>query len=277
MTVRIVTDSTADIPPTLATELGIVVVPLTVHFGDRVFRDGVDLDAAGFLEQLASNPALPHTAQPSPAEFAAVYGNLLTAGDEIVSVHISAKLSGTMNSALLARQECGAPERVTIIDSQTTSMALGLVTIAAARAARSGAAREAIAAQVAADLDRSRLLLFVDTMEFLQRGGRIGRAAAFLGGLLSVKPMITLQNGEVHPLERVRTRSRAIERLWSWAAEHPAVRQFCVLHIGSEAGAAGLFQRLSERFPQAEGYTAPVGPVVGTHVGPGALGITLLA
>ena len=277
MTVRIVTDSTADIPPEVATALGITVVPLTVHFGDTVYHDGVDLDAEGFLVALAANKSLPHTAQPSPAAFVEVYTRLLDQGHDVISIHLSGKLSGTINSAQLARQQMPAPDRVTIVDSLWTSMALGLLVIRAATAAQRGDEPAGILREVAGQLERLHLLLFVDTMEYLQRGGRIGRAAAFLGGLLSVKPLITLRGGEVHPIERVRTRSRAIERLYLWAAEFPAVSDFSVLHISSFDDAKALFDRIQRRFPDATGYVTSVGPVVGTHVGPGALGVALSA
>ncbi len=277
MSVKIVTDSTADIPAEVVQALGITVVPLTVHFGDKVYRDGVDIDAERFLAALATSRALPHTAQPPPGAFVEVYRALLDQGHDIISIHLSSKLSGTINSALLARQEAGATERITVVDSLWTSMALGLVVISAAIAAQQGDEPPQILRLVDERLQKLHLLLFVDTMEYLQRGGRIGRAAAFLGGLLSVKPMITLQEGEVHPIERVRTRSRAIERLWLWASEFPSVSDFCVLHISSLEDAKALFDRIQQRFPTAKGYVASVGPVVGTHVGPGAVGVALCA
>lgn len=276
MSVRIVTDSTADIPPALATELGIAVVPLTVLFGEESYRDGVDLDAPSFLEKLAASPTLPRTAQPSPAAFSQVYQELAGPGVEIVSIHLSAKLSGTLNSALIARREMGDPAEITVVDSQWTSMCLGIIVLRAARAAQAGASRDEVLSITEEDIQQMHLLLFCDTLEYLQKGGRIGRAAAFVGGLLSVKPMITLQQGEVHPVERLRTRHRALERLWEWADAFSSAREYCVLHSASLEDAQSMHTRLMERFPQAVSHLAQVGPVIATHIGPGAVGIALL-
>lgn len=277
MAVRIVTDSTADIPQALAAELGISVVPLTVHFGEEAYQDGVDLDAAAFLAKLATSPVLPRTAQPSPEAFGRIYRELVGQRDEVVSIHISGKLSGTLNSALIARQELSDPEVVTVVDSLWTSMAQGIVVANAARVAQQSGTREEVLRAVQEAIPRMHLLLFCDTLEYLQKGGRIGRAAAFLGGLLNVKPMITLRDGEVHPVERVRTRNRALERLWEWAQGFSSVQEFCVLHSASLEDAQALHLRMVERFPRAIAHLASVGPVIATHIGPGAVGIAFLS
>ena len=276
MAVRIVTDSTADIPSSIASELGVIVVPLTVHFGDEVYRDGIDLEADSFLAKLTSSSVLPHTAQPSPAAFAQVYQPLLDQGDQVLSIHISAKISGTTNSALLARQEVGGLDRIQIIDSKWTSMALGIVVRKAAHAAQQGGSPDEVLRTTEEAIQGMQLLLFCDTLEYLQKGGRIGKAAAFLGGLLNVKPLLTLQDGEVRPVERVRTRQRALERLWDWAQDFPALQEFCVLHCGCLDDAQTLQSLLAQRFPQARSQMTSIGPVIGTHLGPGAVGIALL-
>lgn len=273
MPVQVVTDSTADLPRELVESERIAVVPLTVRFGTEEFRDGIDITPDVFLQKLESSAVLPTTAQPSPKAFEAVYQEVLRRGEGAVSIHISGKLSGTMNSARLARQELGDPKGIAIVDSQWTSMALGLIVLAAAREAARGTGRDEVVATARSAMRRVRLLLFVDTLEYLQRGGRIGKAQAFLGGLLSVKPLITLRDGEVYPEERVRTRSRALERLRAWAAGLGDIEEFCALHIDSPGDAEALKGHLQSRFPRASGHMTPVGPVIAAHVGPGAVGI----
>ena len=276
MAVHVVTDSTADIPHSLAEELGISVVPLTVHFGDEVYRDGVDIEAESFLQKLISSPVLPHTSQPSPEVFSQVYSQLLANGDAVVSIHVSAKLSGTLNSALVAQQGLDSPERVTLVDSRWTSMALGIIVLNAARAAQQGGTQEEVSRVAQDAMGKMHLLFFCDTLEYLQKGGRIGKAQAFLGGLLEVKPLITIRDGEVFPVERVRTRGRALERLRQWGEEFTPIREFCVLHAGSEADALALHSHLAARFPQAISHFGHIGAVVATHAGPGLVGLAVL-
>ena len=276
MPVQVVTDSTADLPRELVESQGIAVVPLTVRFGTEEFRDGVDITPEAFLHKLESSPLLPTTAQPSPKTFEGVYQEILTRGQDAVSIHISAKLSGTMNSARLARQELGDPPGIAIVDSQWTSMALGLIVLAAGREAARGAGWDDVVTATRSAMRRVRLLLFVDTLEYLQRGGRIGKAQAFLGGLLSVKPLITLKDGEVYPEERVRTRSRALERLRSWADGLGDIEEFCALHIDSPGDAEALRQHVQGRHRTAQAHITPVGPVIASHVGPGAVGLAAL-
>ncbi len=276
MAVRIVTDSTADIPPALAQELGISVVPLTIFFGEESFLDGVELDASTFMTKLTSSAALPRTTQPSPAAFSEVYQAILAEGHQICSIHISAKLSGTYQSASLARDESGKPDDVAIVDSGWTSMALGFIAIRAARAAREGASLQEVV-QITEDMQSGvDLILFCDTLEYLQRGGRIGRAAALFGGLLKVKPILTLRDGVVAPVERVRTRSRALDNLWNWAQSFPQLQEYCVLYSGASDDAEALHQRIQAHFPQATAHLAPTGPIIATHLGPDAMGIVVV-
>lgn len=275
MAVRLVTDSTANLPEDICRAMDITVVPLTVFFGEQGYREGIDLDSAAFFAKLAQAPALPRTAQPAPADFTAVYDRLLAEGHDVLSVHISAALSGTYNSAVLGRAECSAPQRVTVLDSRSTAMCMGIAVIEGARAARAGQGLSEVAAAVRAALGRTELLLFVDTLEYLQRGGRIGAARALLGGLLSVKPLLTLREGTVQPAGQVRTRARALERLRQWAAAHDQVRAFCVLHTQSPADAQVLYEELRARHPTADAYLTEAGPVIATHVGPGGVGLVL--
>jgi DegV family protein with EDD domain len=244
-------------------------------FGETAYRDGIDLDSSTFFAKLKQAETLPRTAQPSPAAFTEVYDALLAEGHTVLSVHVSSALSGTYNSALLGREATLRPEGVVVLDSRWTSMSLGLAVIAGARTAAAGGSLDEVQAAVQGVLATVDLLLFVDTLEYLQRGGRIGAARAFLGSLLSIKPLITLRDGVVEPAGQVRTRARALERLRQWAGEHSGVRGFSVLHTASLADAEALFADVQQRFPQAEGYLVECGPVVATHVGPGGVGLTL--
>lgn len=273
MAVKIVTDSTADLPSAIAAELGIAVVPLTVHFGEEVLRDGVDITAAEFLARLTADSSIhPRTSQPPPEAFKEVYSALLAAGHHVVSIHVATKLSGTMNSALVARQELQAEDRITVIDSTWATMTLGLVTINAAKAARAGKSVQQIVQVSREVMATLHLIFFCDTLEYLQRGGRIGRAQAFVGGLLSIKPILSLRDGEIHPVERVRTRGRALERLRELAVSFGVAKEFCVLHSGSPQDAQSLFDFLGQRYPNATPYFGDLGPVITTHVGPGVVG-----
>jgi len=205
-----------------------------------------------------------------------VYQEVLSRGQEVVSIHISGKLSGTLNSARLARKTLGDPPAIAIVDSQWASMALGLIVLSAARTAAGGASRDEVVAAARSAASRARLLLFCETLEYLQKGGRIGRAAAFLGGLLNVRPLITVREGEVFPESRVRTRTAALDRLRSWATGLGPLESYALLHIDAATDAAGLRAELQAYAPAAESYLTAVGPVVATHVGPGAVGIAAL-
>lgn len=273
--VRIVVDSTADIPPALAAELGIAVVPLTVRFGEESFRDGIDLTPAQFMARLTAGGALPTTAQPSPGDFLAVYRPLVTTGASVISLHLSSKLSGTYSSALVAARELAdAGARVDVVDSGTITLACGLVALEAARAARDGADHDATLALIADLLQRTHLVAVLDTLEYLQRGGRIGRARALLGSLLSIKPMITVADGVVTPLEQVRTRQRAlartVERIAALAERDPL--RLAILHAADEASAAELRERAAAVVPIDRIIVAEVGPVIATYTGPRAFG-----
>jgi DegV family protein with EDD domain len=278
-TVRIVVDSTADIPPALVAELGIVVVPLTVHFGAEHFRDGVDLTPAEFIRRLTTSSVMPTTAQPAPTAFTAAYQPLLASGASIISLHISASLSGTYNSAVLAAQELtGTGARIDVVDSRTAAMACGLVAVAAARAARAGATHEAVLAQVRTHLQHIHLFFALDTLEYLQRGGRIGRARALVGSLLSIKPVLTVTDGVVTPLEQARTRQKAIARVIerSRALAERGIEALAVLHSADPETASGLRTALADLVPADRLLVAEIGAVVATYTGPRAAGVAAL-
>lgn len=274
MTVHIVTDSTSDIPHDLAEELHITVVPLTITFGTESFRDGLDLSADEFYARLQESKHLPTTSQPPPALFEYAYKHLASQGD-VVSVHISQKFSGTVETARAAAREV-APDRVSIVDTGSASMGLGLCVLATARAARDGGSREECAAVAASVASRLRIGVAFETLEYLRRGGRIGRATAFLGGLLHLKPILTVKDGETHPVTRVRSRAKALDALFSLCAAGD-VTAVAVLHTTTPVDAEALVERVRQAVPRASVITGRFGPVLGVHGGPGMLGLAAIA
>lgn len=277
MAVRIVTDSTADLPPWLAQELAISIVPLSVIFGDEVYREGVDITHDAFYEKLVQGRVLPTTSAPSVGDFLAVYERLLEEKAEIVSIHLSSKLSATYNNACQAAQMlAGRGARIEVIDSRLITMGMSFVVLEAARAARSGASVGEIRELVERMVPRVHIVFVVDTLEYLRRGGRIGRARAFLGTLLRVKPILSLRDGEVHPEERVRTKAHALERLAQIAASYPNVQQAAVGYSTNPQDAEELKRRLAVHAPHLEVFLTRVGPVIGVHTGPGVLGLGVL-
>jgi len=270
--VAIVTDSTADLPPQLASGRSITVVPLTLNFEGEALLDGVDIRPDEFYRRLPSAGKHPTTSQPSAGRFAEAYSSLLAEHDAVVSIHISEKLSGTYESARQA-SEMTDPKRVRVVDSENVSMSLGLLTLAAAALASSGQGAEAIEAKMLEMRDHLRTYFSVATLEFLRRGGRIGNASALLGSVLQVKPVLCIRDGLVTPLERVRTFDRALNRIVDLTREVDRGHGVCVIvgHAGAEADAeriAGELESISETL-----MIQPLGPVVGAHAGPGVVGV----
>ena len=263
MAVRVVTDSTADLPEALARELGITVVPLNVHFGDETLRDGVDIAPDEFYRRLVASPRPPTTSQPSVGLFLDTYSKLLDQGDEIVSIHVSSLVSGTHNSAIQAVQELGPGRPIAVVDSLQASLSLGLPAIAAARAAQSGAGLDEVRSVAEGASSRARLFGLLETLEYLQRGGRIGRAQAWVGTLLRIKPLLTIEDGVAHPLERVRTRSKGVERLGALVRELAPLDDLAVLHADTPDDAAALAERVAESLPGRALTLSQFGPVMG--------------
>ena len=217
MTVRVVTDSSCDLPAELVQELGITVVPLYVRFGEEVYRDRVDISEDEFYRRLQHDPIHPSTIQPAPQDFANVYQQLLPEAAGIVSIHISSKLSGTCNSALQGKEMVEKSCPIEVIDSRTLTMALGMICIMAARLANMGKGLEEVVTEVKQAVSATHLLGLFDTLEYVRKGGRIGRAAALLGSILNVKPLLSLEDGETVGAGRSRTRSKGIDRLVDFA------------------------------------------------------------
>jgi DegV family protein with EDD domain len=270
--VAIVTDSTADLPPELAAARSVTVVPLTLNLDGKSLLDGVDITPAEFYRKLPGATAHPTTSQPSPGRFAETYAALLSNHDAIVSIHISEKLSGTVASARQAA-DMTDPKRIHVIDSELVSMSLGLVTLAASAMAGRDAEPQAIEAKILAMRPLVQTYFSVATLEFLRRGGRIGRASALLGSVLQVKPVLCIRDGLVTPLERVRTFERALSRIVELTREVDRGKGVCIIvgHAGAEVDAERVSRELE---PIAETLMIqPLGPVVGAHAGPGVVGV----
>lgn len=278
MTVRIVTDSSGDLPLALAAEMGITVVPAIVRFGEEPFLDGVEIDHDTFYRRLQEERVFPTTSQPSPGQFAEAYDRLAPEADAIVSLHLSSRLSGTFNSAVQGAKASGAACPVEVVDSRSTSLGLGLIALEAARLARSGASLEAVLAATRGWIPGSRLTAALDTLEFLAKGGRIGKARALLGGLLGIKPILGMVDGEVAPVDRVRGGRAAHPRILEIL--HKRVdRQRPVIagigHANAPVWADRLRALVRDQFQVAELIQTEVGPVVGANVGPGVVGVCL--
>ncbi len=276
MTVRIVTDSTADLMPEEAAALGVTVVPLNVYFGDETLRDGVDIDPTTFYERLATAKELPRTSQPSVERFKAAYEELAKETNEIVSIHLSSRLSGTMNSASVAREEVSHELHIELIDTYTVSLALGAIVTDAAVAANAGASMAEVIDVARRTMDRVSVAIVVDTLEYLQRGGRIGRAAALAGTLLSVKPILSIRDGEVAPVERVRTINGALRRLVELVIAMGPIERLGVVDGDSVNNASEVARQLAAHYPDLTIDRGELGPVVGTHGGPGVVGVGVL-
>jgi len=270
--VAIVTDSTADLPALLVKARGITVVPLTLNFEGRSLLDGVEIRPSEFYRKLPNATTHPTTSQPSPGRFAEAYADLLNDHSEVVSIHISEKLSGTYASAVQGAEMVDA-SRVHVIDSQLVSMSLGLLTLAATEMVTQGADASAIARRVMDMREQVQTYFSVATLEFLRRGGRIGRASAMLGSVLQVKPVLCIRDGLVTPLERVRTFDRALSRVVELTREVDRGKGLCVIvgHADAESDAERVARELE---PVAETLMIqPLGPVVGAHAGPGVVGV----
>jgi DegV family protein with EDD domain len=273
--VAVVTDSTAYLPPGVAARYGVAVVPLHVVMPDGEALEGVELSPAEFAAWLAHPGRTASTRPPSPAAFRAAYE--ATGAADIVSVHLSARLSGTRESAVTAAYDlfdAGGP-RVKVVDSRTTAMGLGFAVIAAAEVANAGGDAFEVATAAEAGAARTATMFYVDTLEYLRRGGRIGKAAALVGTALALKPLLHMVDGAIEPMDRVRTAGRAIARLEDAlvAAAGDGPVDVAVHHLAAAANAHALAERLRARLPGLRTlYESEVGAVVGAHVGPGLLG-----
>ena len=273
MPVRIVTDSSCDLPPDLVDELGIEIVPLSIRFGDDEYTDRRDLTPEQFWSKLESSPVLPETAAPSAGAFEEVFRRLADDGaDGIVCVNLSSQLSATIQSAQVGAKAVEGDCPVEIVDSLTVSLALGNLVRMAALAARDGADTATIVRALEDLRGRSRLFGSLDTLEYLKKGGRVGGAQALVGSMLSIKPVIAIEDGKVEPWAKVRTRSKALRWLVDKVKEEGNVADLAILH-GNAPDLPVLLEMLEPIYP-GEILVSQLGPVVGTHAGPRTIGVT---
>lgn len=277
--VAVVTDSTAYLPPELVEEFDIRVVPLTLILGDRSWRDNVDIDPPAFYDLLEESPCFPTTSQPNVATFQELFSQLARSYQGIVTIVISDELSGTMDSAVTAAANLpDVPIRV--IDSRGTSMMLGFTVLAAARAAAAGGDLAAVAAAAEELVGKTHVYFVVDTLEYLHRGGRIGAAAKLLGSALNLKPILEIRDGIVKPVTKVRTRGKAVSKLFEILGEQlgeGARVHMAVINVAATAEAQALKVELEERFHPVEIMSTEVSPVIGAHAGPGTVGVAFYA
>jgi len=270
--IRVVTDSTADVEGEEAERLEITVVPLNVHWNGDTYRDKEELSIDEFYRKLREEKGTPRTSQPSVGQFEQVYRKLLREADAVVSVHLSSKLSGTFNSAQIAARNV-APDRITVIDSRTLTMPLGYLALQVARLAESGGSMEECAALARSLIPRLRVVFALDTLEFLRRGGRIGRAQALAGGLLSIKPILQILDGEVLPVDRVRTRAASVNRLIEVVRNLGPMETLFVLYGDDPQPAQQLLELLTAAYPGIDIQWGRIGAVLGTHAGPGVFAV----
>lgn len=272
--VRIVTDSTSDLPASLREQYGITMVPLDVRFGQEVFKDQVDMSSEEFYARLRNNDVLPRTSQPAPGDFLRVYGQLADEYDcdAIVSIHLSSKLSGTFQAAQVASEMASVP--VAAIDSLGASAGLGWTVLAAAIASRRGEDLEAVKARALQVAGRMHMYFSVDTLKFLEQNGRIGKAQSLLGSLLRLKPVVRLNEGEVEPYDKVRGREALIERMTEIARERAQGDRLImgIVHGDARERAEKYRESLERAGIVHQVRIFPAGPVIGSHCGPGLLG-----
>ncbi len=276
MTVKIVTDSLGDIPSEVAEELGITVIPINVIFGTINYRDGVDLTTEQFYDKLAASKVFPTTIVPPLGRFADTYDKVAEEANEIVVITNSHKLSASYETAMLAKERMKRQCHVEVVDSLSAVMAQGLIVIAAAKAARDGAKMDKVLKMVGENIPRADVRMAFDTLEYLRKGGRIGKARAFLGSKLKVTPILGIRDGEAYPFDREHSRARAIDYLYDFAASFSHIDEMAVEHATTPDEAEMLIERLGAKFPKERIYRSEVSPVIGAHVGPQVLGVAVL-
>ena len=279
--IRIITDSTCEAPDALLKHPAVSVLPLSVVFGQTSLRDGIDITREQFWQRLPTADPLPTTSQATPGDFLALFTQFTAAGDEVIAVTISAKLSGTYDSAISARNSLPGNAPIDVIDSRTISVGLGLMLQGAVAMVEAGASWDEIVAQLIRMREKVHLIFVLETLEYLQRGGRIGKAQALMGTLLKFKPLLAVDDGEVVPVTRVRSRAKALETLQETLLQRVPQRGAQV-RLGltqavapDEAKAVG--DKLAASFGTTPGFIAALGPVIGVHVGPGAIGAAVYA
>jgi len=278
--IAIITDSTAYIPKEYLEQYHITIVPQVLIWGDQTYEDGFTIQPDEFYQRLSTAKVMPTTAQVSVINMRTAFTGLLEEGYHVFGIFLSAKLSGTLQSAIQARAAfINGKEKIEIIDSNTTAMAMGFQVLAAARAARDGASVNDCKQLIEIARESTGVYFVVDTLEFLHRGGRIGGAQRFLGTALNIKPILALQDGKVEALERVRTKSKAVDRLIEILARQTAGKtpvRLASLHANAPVEARDLLDRAAKLINPVEAIFTSVSPVVGSHTGPGTLGLAYM-
>ncbi len=273
--VKILTDSTADLPPEVVERLGITVLPMKVHIGQRTFRDGIEVTAKDFFAkaELATTP--PTTTPPSPREFEEAFAELTKQTDEIVAIFVSSKLSQTFRIATRAAAPLLGRSKIVVIDSQLITVGLGMLVTAAAQLAADGGSLDDVVRLIRGLIPRIYIAFFVETLDYLERGGRVGKAQALLGGMLSIKPLLILEEGEIVALEKVRTRQKAIEKLVEFITEFTHIERMVILHSTTLEDVNMLIEQINLVLPNLDISVDNYGPVMATHLGPNALGVVV--
>lgn len=276
--VKVITDSTAYLPDTLQKKYDIAVIPLTLIWNDETYQDGVDISPSQFYQRLQNSDSLPSTSQPSIEAFKKVFQQHIHTGNDIIAILISSRISGTVESALQAKQDLGT-DRIAIVDSRTSGMAMGLQVLSVAESASRGdnlSQCESLAEQVR---EKTQVYFAVDTLEFLHRGGRIGGAKRFLGTMLDIKPILEMREGQIEAVDQVRTQRRASARIIQLMDEAMGRKQnlrLAVMHSNAPQRAGTLLNEAQDKFDPLEAYLADLSPVIGTHVGPGTLALAAM-
>ncbi len=279
--IAIVTDSTAYIPPDLVEKHNLTVTPQVLIWGEETYQDGVDIQPDEFYERLKTTKVMPTTSQVSITTMKSAFESLVEKGYDVLGIFLSAKLSGTIQSAIQAKEMMDkAGEKVTFVDSLSTAMAMGFQVLTVARAVEDGANLEDAIALAEKAREHTGVYFAVDTLEFLHRGGRIGGAQRFLGTALNMKPVLAVQDGRVEAVERIRTKSKALERILELVVENTQGKtpiRLATLHASAEKEAQELLEKASKELNATESILTTVSPVVGTHAGPGTVGLAYMA
>lgn len=275
MAVKIVTDSTSDISPEVANALGITVVPVYLQFGEEVYRDGVDISNDEFYHKLITSFVCPTTSQPTPQDFAKAYSDCSKEADGIISIHVSAKVSGTYNSALQGKKMLKGKCQIEVIDSQYTSVGLALLVMAAARLAKTGENLVSIFEETRRAIGQVHMLGIFDTMRYLILGGRLNKATAVVAGILNIKPLLTFKNGELVRAGLVHTYPQAMDRLYKFVESNLTIQDLAIAYSTVPEKASQLKARLGSIFPEEKIHVAQLGAALGVHGGPGVLAIAL--
>jgi DegV family protein with EDD domain len=276
----IVTDSTCYLPAEYTGKYNITIAPQVLIWDNETFRDGVDIQPSEFYSRLKTTKVMPSTSQVAPATMQSIFQGLVDQGNEVLGIFISSKLSGTLQSAIQAKDMMGsAGEKVTLVDSQSTAMALGFQVLAAARAQEAGASLQETAALTETAHERTGVMFAVDTLEFLHRGGRIGGAQRFIGSALNLKPILALKEGKVEGMERIRTKGKAHDRILELVVERVKGKsniRLATIHANAADDAKNLLNRTAAATAPVETIFTEVSPVVGTHTGPGTIGLAYM-